>query len=68
MSMQNPIMIQMTDMDTKCMVHPDVAKKHILSLQDAYQEGVKAGCMAVGTHMQAAMTAMGNVVNKVPKK
>ncbi len=64
MSMQSPIMIQMNGICK--MLNSDLMKQCMQCMQDAYQEGVKAGLMAAGTHMQAAMTAMGNVVNKVP--
>ena len=64
MTMQNPIMMQMNGICK--MLNAELMKQCMQCVQDAYQEGVKAGLMAAGTHMQACMTAMGNVVNKVP--
>jgi hypothetical protein len=65
MTMQHPIMMKMQEI---CKVlNADLMKQCVQLTQDAYAEGVKAGLMAAGTHMQAAMTAMGNVV-KSPKK
>ena len=65
MSMQNPLMIRINEL-CKPYMHPDLMKQHIQIVQDAYQEGVRAGLMAAGTHTQAMMTAMGNVM-KAPK-
>ncbi len=64
MPMEHQAMKQMSEICK--MLNADLMKRCMQCMQDAYTEGVKAGCMAAGTHMQAAMTAMGNVVNKVP--
>jgi|GEM_PF-6326262 len=66
LSMQDSAMVQMSEICK--MLNTELMGKCMKCMQDAYQEGVKAGLMAAGTHMQAGMTAMGNIVSTMPKK
>ena len=64
MSMDNPAMKRMNE---ACKVlNSELMKQCMQCMQEAYHEGVRCGCMAAGKHMQAAMTAMTPIVNKVP--
>lgn len=63
MPMEHPTMKQMIEMDNKYMTHPDLTKKHMQMLQEAYNSGRNEPYMKIGTYMQPAMTAMGNHVN-----
>ena len=59
MSMEHSAMTQMMEMDNKHMTHPDLAKKHIQLIQEAYKAGNNDAYMKIGTYLQPAITQMG---------
>ncbi len=66
MSVQNSVMVKMSELCKP--LNSDLMKQCMQCMQDAYHEGIKCGLMAAGTHMQATMAAMANVVKTTPTK
>ncbi len=69
---QHPTMQAMRNMDAQCMVHPEVAAKHMKMMHEAYaaghMNGHQTGMKQAGQYMQSCLNSMASTMTPAKTK